>query len=494
MNIALPSLRQALAATLLLCCGTAQADWNALEALKSRYGARITAAAVDLDTGKTLEALHAERRLTPASLSKLVLAAGALETWDVDKTFVTRAVSADDLVDGRLGGDLIVYSEGDATLDHQALWYLAAQIKQAGVRAIDGDIVVKAAPFGLLDCETKDRCDALARSHTAYDAPLSAFGVDYGTWCIDVKPGTPGQPAQVLSCAAVDVPIPLEGRIETRNSRRRTGLWLDRVTLSDTEALVMGGDIGARADGMRLYRSMADPSLGAGMLLRQILRELGVQAEGAVEVRDDAVPRAVRLLAEIHSEPLRQQVQSLLRYSNNYISDVLTLAMAAERTPQPVTTLAQASQALADLVMRAREAMGYPLPADAADRPLLLSGSGLTPENRLSAQDLVALLHYQYRSTQTFPVFYGGLVVPAQAPSSYIRTGSGAWRDRVALKTGTLSEPYSVFGTAGYLRKRDGGWIAFAALVNGASARKSVPMRESLAAIRKDVDRLLAQY
>jgi len=52
MNIALPSLRRALAAALLLCCGAAQADWSALQALKSRYGARITAAAVSAWSGR----------------------------------------------------------------------------------------------------------------------------------------------------------------------------------------------------------------------------------------------------------------------------------------------------------------------------------------------------------------------------------------------------------------------------------------------------------
>lgn len=480
------------AAIAAVLAGPAHADWAALEALKAKRGARITAAAVDLDTGKTLQTLDAETRLSPASVSKLVLAAAALETWPVDKTFATRVVSARPVADGKLDGDLVVYSEGDATLDHQALWFLAAQVKQAGVRSVNGDLVVKAAPFGLLGCETKDRCDALARSHTAYDAPLSAFGVDYGTWCVDVKPALPGTAAQVQSCAAVDVPIPLEGMIQTRQARRGTWLWLDRVTMRDSEALVMGGDIRAGVSDTRLYRSMADPALGAGLLLRQVLGEIGIKVGGPVTVSAGSIPRQALPLAEIQSRPLREQIANLLRYSNNYISDVLTLAMAAERTPEPVTTLENAARPLADLVLRAREEAGYP--TDAEERPVMHSGSGLTPENRLSAQDLVALLSRQYRNTQTFPAFYGGLVVPGQAPNSYMRIGSEAWKGRVALKTGTLSEPTSVFGTAGYLRKQNGGWIAFAALVNGASPRKPVPMRESLDAIRKDVDRLLAKY
>ncbi|MEQ1439181.1 D-alanyl-D-alanine carboxypeptidase/D-alanyl-D-alanine-endopeptidase [Fontimonas sp. SYSU GA230001] len=481
------------ALALFAASAAAQAEWKSLEALQGRFDARVTAVAVDLDSGATLQALDADRRLTPASLSKVVLAAAALETWDADKTFATRIVGAAPAADGKLAGDLVVYSEGDATFDHQDLWLLAAQLKQAGVHVVEGGVVVNAEPFGRLGCETKDRCKALARSHTAYDAPLAAIGVDYGTWCVDVSPAAPGATARVRSCAGVEVPIPLEGAIRTSAARRSTWLWLDRITRPAGEALLMGGDIHPGAGETRLYRSMADPALGTGLLLRQVLNEIGIAVGGAVSVIDGPLPRDRQLLAQTQSRPLREQVASLLRYSNNYISDVLTLAMAAERTPEPVTSLAAAARPLSDLVLRARQEVGYPPPRD-DDRPLLLSGSGLTPENRLSAQDLVAVLRRQYGNTQTFPVFYGGLVVPGQAPHARLRIGNAAWRERVALKTGTLTEPYSVFGTAGYLRKRNGGWIAFAALVNGASPRKPVPSAESLAAIRKDVETLLAKF
>lgn len=478
----------------LLPIAPASAEWSALQTLQAKRGVHITAAAVDLATGKTLQALNPEQRLMPASLSKIVLAGAAFNAWPGDKTFATRVVSERAPRDEKLDGDLIVYSEGDATLDHQSLWFLAAQVRQAGIRKVRGDLVVKAAPFGVLDCETKDRCEAQARAHTAYDAPLAAFGVDYGTWCVDITPTRPGDVASVQSCAAIDVPIPLEGEIQTKKGKPRTWMWLDRVTRDDDEALIMDGDIGASAPAQRLYRSMTNPSLGAGMLLKQILGELDIKVEGNVRVDNGALPKDAHLLARIDSKPLNEQVASLLRYSNNYITDVLTLALAADRTPKPIGSLAEASRQLEDYILRAREGMGYPLPRDADDRPHMLSGSGLTPENRLSAQDLVAVLTAEYRDTQRFPLFYAGLVVPAQAPHGYIRHGNQDWKNRVSFKTGTLSEPHSAFGIAGYMRRNDGGWIAFAALVNGSSARKSISMRESLDAIRKDVEDLLKRY
>ncbi len=126
--------------------------------------------------------------------------------------------------------------------------------------------------------------------------------------------------------------------------------------------------------------------------------------------------------------------------------------------------------------------------------PPIYSGSGLTTDNRLSAEDLVRLLAYQYRDPRRFPAFYGGLVVPRDAPFVFLRQGGTAWLDRVALKTGTLDNPRSVCGIAGYLRKRNGGWIAFAAIVNGGPGWKHVPLFQALEAERTDVESLLKKY
>jgi serine-type D-Ala-D-Ala carboxypeptidase/endopeptidase (penicillin-binding protein 4) len=461
-----------------------------LKRLQAERGARISALVFDLDNDEVLTSLNARKRVSPASLTKLVLASAALETWSGDHQFSTQVQGTPPDATGVISGDLWISGEGDPSFEHRDLWLLAARLKQAGVRLIDGDIVASYAPFGMLPCETKDRCDAAQGSHTAYDAPLSALGVDYGTWCIDVLPQQPGHAATLAHCAAIDVPIPLQGAVASRASDRPNGLWLDRRSIGGEDRLVMGGEISREA---RLYRSMGDPALGTAQLLRQALNELGVGVTGSVHASESAAPEHLVPLARHEGTPLRHQVTSLLRYSNNYISDMLTLGLALQRTPEPVTSLAGASQILVDRIYRARRAVG--LPEDRVDQQpvVLLSGSGLTPENRVSAEDLVALLRDEYRNTRRFPLFYAGLVVPGEAPSRSLRRGGDAWRERVMLKTGTLSEPTTVFGTAGYLRKRDGGWMAFAVMVNGAP-RKGIPMAVSLQAIRRDIERLLAAH
>src|SRR4029077_20442358 len=85
--------------------------------------------------------------------------------------------------------------------------------------------------------------------------------------------------------------------------------------------------------------------------------------------------------------------------------------------------LADASKELSEFVQRALRAQSR----TRVSAPLLLSGSGLTPENELAAHDLVALLAFEYHDSRHFPAFYGGLTVPRQAPFGFLRQGSEAW-------------------------------------------------------------------
>jgi D-alanyl-D-alanine carboxypeptidase/D-alanyl-D-alanine-endopeptidase (penicillin-binding protein 4) len=458
-------------------------QWPALAQLE-RTGAQVSAAAIDLDDNHAIDELHADTHLTPASLTKLVTAAAALSRWPPDKVFHTRLLAGGAIIDGQLRGDLVLLGAGDPSLDDQAFWSLAAQLRGAGLTRVQGRLLVIPAPFGAVGCETQDRCDALQHSDRSYNAPLAAIGVDFGNWCVQVRPAAVGGAALVQGCGVNQLPINVEGTIHTVTASGHPSFWVERVTDGSGDHLRAGGDIPA-GPAQQLYRSMSDPVRDSGLLLREMLRELGVPVSGAV-VTGAAPPATMQLLAEVQGLALGEQLGRMLRYSNNYIADVLTLDLAADAGGTVPTQLAGAASVLSDF-------LGTLGPA-ARSGPVLHSGSGLTPENLLSAHDLVLVLAHAYRETRRFPTYYGGLVVPRDASFGFLREGSDAWLDRVALKTGSMDTPHSVLGIAGYLRKRNGGWIAFAAIVNGGATRTHIPLREALAAARSDVEALLARY
>ena len=100
--------------------------------------------------------------------------------------FDTHLLANAPIVRGRVTGDLILEGAGDPSLDDQSLWQLAAQIRGAGVEVVSGDLFVDPSPFGVVTCETEDRCHALQSSDSAYNAPLASVGVDFGNWCMVV--------------------------------------------------------------------------------------------------------------------------------------------------------------------------------------------------------------------------------------------------------------------------------------------------------------------
>ena len=115
--------------------------------------------AVDLAGNRVISGLNADSRLTPASLTKLTITAAALETWPADKAFKTQLLTATRVQNGELPGDLVLQGAGDPSLDDHSLWSLAAQLRGAGITTIRGRLIVNAAPFGLVACETEDRCN-----------------------------------------------------------------------------------------------------------------------------------------------------------------------------------------------------------------------------------------------------------------------------------------------------------------------------------------------
>jgi D-alanyl-D-alanine carboxypeptidase/D-alanyl-D-alanine-endopeptidase (penicillin-binding protein 4) len=478
-----------LACAMAMCAASpARAEWRALEAL-SHSGAEVSAVALDLDSGAVIQQLNPDRRLTPASLTKLAVAAASLNRWAADKFFETRLLGSGTMRGGELNGDVIFDGSGDPTLEYSALLALAVQAKGAGVTSVTGRVVVYLKPFSDVGCETHDRCGALARSDTAFNAPLSAVGVDYGNWCVSVQATLPGTAALVRGCGVAHLPVAVEGTITTGTAASKKTFWVERATNAGVDVLRVGGQIpiGTRE---RVYRAMSSPALGVGLLLRESLRELGVNVPGDVIVTKGAVPSGTVVLAQTEGLVLREQLGRMLRFSNNYIADVLTFDLAADMSGTAPAGLAEASKGLSEFVLRALRSENH----GKASAPLLLSGSGLTPENELSAHDLVALLAYQYHDSRYFPAFYGSLTVPRQAPFGFLRQGTEAWLDRVALKTGTMDEPHSVCGIAGYVRKKSGGWIAFAAIVNGSSTTRHVPLYKSMEASRTDLEALLTRY
>lgn len=465
----------------------------ALHRLQARLGVATSALVVRLDEHRTLAAIDPKTRLIPASLTKLYTAAAALHRWGPDHRFVTRLAYRGRIAAGVLHGDLVFVGAGDPGLTWDSLWELAAgAVAQAGLRRVRGDLVVDQSRLGAVPCATSDRCRALHGSDHAYNAPLSSAGVDYGAWCVWVRPApAAGHRAAAGLCPPVVPGTALVGWVRTtaRGHGAHVELW--RTTEAGVDTLHIGGAVSATLPTGRYYVSASDPAHLTGVLLRSLLAARGVRVDGRIRVVSHPLANLAPLVA-VKGPTLGHEISVMMHYSNDYMADVLALDLVRERAGDAdPPLLADAGAALGRFAAAMDRAARIP---GAAPRgtPVIASGSGLTPANRLSADDVVALLTRMYHSPALFPSYLAALSVPRGAPMRMLRGGNRVWLTQTAVKTGSMNEPVSVLGVAGYFRTRDGGWGAFAVLVNGTRRRPHFAWYQAMAAIEHDIARLAA--
>jgi D-alanyl-D-alanine carboxypeptidase/D-alanyl-D-alanine-endopeptidase (penicillin-binding protein 4) len=466
----------------LFVTAPAAADLPALKALESA-GYEVAALVVDLQSGRTVAEIAPGRLLIPASVVKLYTAALALETFGPDYRFETQALARGARQGSRLDGDLVLRGGGDPKLTSEGLWRLTLDVARAGLTEVSGDLVVDESLFGRIACDNEDRCKAEQRTWRAFDSLLSAAAVNHGTVTIVVSPGAePGRPAQVTLDPYPVPGLSINGLVQTVPGYGNH-VEISRYTSDGAEVLQVGGTIGVKAGAHRIYRSLGRPAQYAGELFAALLRAAGVNVRGKVRVSHQPVNG--QSLALLSGEPLGSTLGEMLYYSNNLMADMLALGLLRERrreAPISMNAAGEELQAYArDLTHRSPYARG-------SSGARLFDGSGLNPENRLSPIDLIALLAEVYRRPQDFPFFLGALRVPYHSPARGLNGGAEILR-RMALKTGGLTEPVSAHTLAGYLRFDDGGWGAFALMVNGKPG-KPVSRARAFEAMRSDIAHL----
>ncbi|WP_043528368.1 D-alanyl-D-alanine carboxypeptidase/D-alanyl-D-alanine endopeptidase [Litchfieldella xinjiangensis] len=445
----------------------------------TQQGFAIGAQARLLDDGEVLGEIDSARQLSPASVSKLYIAAAALDRWGPQHTFTTRLISLGEISDdGTLHGDLVLEGGGDPALDSRDLWQLVQTLRQRGVERIDGQLIISQWRFGPVDCMTEDRCQARTRTATTYSAQLTSAGVNHGNWCLNVAPARQvGDPARLSSCDTVIPATGLTNRVTTAAGGSETQLNVERVTESGSDVMVVRGQIAQDAFPRTVYRSSSDPAIQTAETLVALLEQAGVAVTQGYSVSVTQPPANARTLAALDGEPLQEVLMRMLNHSNNFMADVLSLNLA---------DTAQASLIDAGAAL---EGFAQKLPGHGELR--LLSGSGLTTENRTSAQGVNALLEHMYRQPALFPSFVAGLQSPANGVMRFIRRGSSTFQEHVMLKTGTLNQPFAVRSVGGYFRTESGRWGVFSVLVNGSSQTPYLNWTKVLDPLARDLEAMI---
>lgn len=445
---------------------------------------------VRLSDGKTIYEHNPDRLVTPASVTKVLTAAAVLSRLGPSHAIKTPLFHTGTRKNERVTGDLIIVGRGDPFIVSEKLWQLAADLRNLGIREFRGDLVLDQSLFAG-SSRDPSRLEGMNTSRNAYDAPVSAFGVNFNTFALVVAPGeAPGRPAYVSIDPYPLRHVTLENNVKTSNGKATKSIDVRRSSSAakDTERLVATGTISADAGIQKIYRSIGDHVRASGEYVKAFLKNEGIIVTGKVREGlkpDDAVP-----LIEIDGYEMRRIVQGLNTFSNNYIADVLVKRLGASfpRSGKPdMPGSGSYENGLAVISEFLRKDVGI------TDGFTLLNGSGLATENRLTARQVTRVLQYMEQRMEVFPDFIASL--PANGLDGTLRKRfakdeTESFKGQIRAKTGTLSDPISVAGLAGYFRHPKHGMIAFAMIENG-NEGESQP---SIVDLRDRQDRVLVAF
>lgn len=474
-----------LAASLLLVLVSASAlaaKSNAESAVERLLNGQVSQAVsqsvivVRLNDGKTLYEKDAEKLMSPASVTKVVTTAAVLTKFSPVHTFKTQFFHTGARKNERILGDLVVVGDGDPFVVSEKLWQLAADIKNMGIREFAGDLVIDNTLF---DDETRDagRVGTAKATRNAYDAPITAFGVNFNTFAVAIAPGAAaGKPAEVSLDPYPLRNVTIDNEVRTGKAKTAKSLEVRRVDAKGGERLVASGAVPEGGGIYKVYRSVGDPVVAAGEYVKAFLRSEGVIVRG--NVKQAAKPAGATPLVELESYDLRRISHGLNTFSNNYIADVLVkrLGAAFPRSGSPDQpgsgTYANGLAVISDFL---RKDVGI------KGEFALQNGSGLDTDNRLSARQVADVLMYMERRMDLFPDFLASF--PASGWDGTLKKRFHKGEQEVLngffrAKTGTLTVPVAVAGLAGYFRHPKHGLTAFVILENGQTGKAQPPIAD----------------
>ncbi len=393
-----------------------------------------------------------EAVVNPASLMKLITTTAALDLLGPAFTWNTPVYVDGPIKDGLLQGNVYLRGQGDPRLVVERLWLLMRRLQAMGVARIQGDIVLDRSAFALAP-----------RDPGSFDGePLRPYNAAPDALLINFKSIVLGfVPDAAAKLALVQLDPPLAGVSHTASVPLVAGPCTDyraslRADFQDPERIRLLGGYPASCGERSWPLAYADPASHSRRAVAAMWQMVaGPQALGGT-VREGSVPPDLRPMFQLESAPLGELIRDINKFSNNVMAQQLFLTLSWQQ--KGVGSL----EGSREVVLRWwRDRLGEPL-------PVLDNGSGLSREERSSAQGLARLLTWVHRSP-----FQAELVasLPLSGQDGTLRRSRS--QTSAHLKTGSLRD---VSGVAGFVHSPGGKNLVLVALVNspqvsGANAR-----------------------
>ncbi|MGZ3809952.1 MAG: D-alanyl-D-alanine carboxypeptidase/D-alanyl-D-alanine endopeptidase, partial [Bacteriovorax sp.] len=330
----------------------------------------------------------------------------------------------------------------------EKMWFLVNELKRTGLSSIEGDLSVDATRF---DDELFDSGRESVRVDRAFDAPVTAASFNWNSTNIFIRPGDKvGVSARVFLDPENDY-LELENKTKTVAKSGVKSLEASRVKVGDHDKIIVSGSISEGGPEAIIYKSISNPNLWIGMHLKEFLKQRGIALKGKVKIA--SCEDGAATLAVSPSKNLNEILSDMLKFSNNFVAEMLAKNLAAEKSSTPARMKDGIEEIKKYLDSLGLERKDY----------VLENVSGLTRENRFTAKQLALVLKSLKNDFLIFPEFASGLPIAGVDGTLKNRMKKGE-QVLVRAKTGYLD---GVVGLAGFVGRKNDSPLIFVFMYNG---------------------------
>lgn len=401
--------------------------------------------------GRTLVSRLARSPLRPASNLKLLTCATALVLLGPDASFETTFLTRDPVAEGVLEGDLIVSAGGDPLYRDGSdgsiedwIGPVARHLRELGIQRVQGSLVLDEGEF--LSPGPGPGWPDPKEYWKEYCALSAGFSANAGCLTATVLPAAPGGQATVRVRPRT-FGLDRKGTVTTGKARSS----LNVAVGANSGGVTVRGSIPSDVSEYEARFSAPDPVELFGHAVVGSLERNGVSIRSGFRRQRGAAAdaKAIAVLAS----PMRDALVPVLRDSNNSVADQLFVATAHG------VGLGGTREGGLAATRRALEALGVTHEGLAQ-----VDGSGLSRDNRVSTEQLTALLAEVLEVGEpATELFLEALPVAGISGSLAGRMKAGAAKGRVRAKTGFIG---GTSGLSGFVETRDGRTLIFSILVD----------------------------
>lgn len=452
---------------------------------------------------------------TPASTMKLVPSFIALDTLGADFVWHTRVYHTGIIIGDKLYGDLIIQGSGDPKMTHERLQQLLYKVQTAGIRHINGDIIIDSAVFKNV---TKDPAAFDNSPLRPYNASPDGFLVNFSSIGIQSYPLDNTRAQLIYTPQLANYQLP--SMINIRSAACGQARYSIAPQWQPTQ-LTLNTNLPDSCGEHAFYVAYPDAKDFAARVIASKWQTLGNTLSGKVISQEtpyndnNTVNKQTKLprgLAAIAMSPLpivsypslnlTQQIYDINHFSNNVMTEQVALSIGAyNSTNNPINNIGvnkintdKAStnkesvnnkgsdtdkvinnQATSLYQFGQPKATDYPQALQTINQwwqtklttppPHLSNGSGLCRDCTISAANLSELLTYAYEqpSFDAYVSSLGIAGVSGTISAHSERLPKSQAIGRAWIKTGTLN---NVTSMAGYVKGLSGQDYVVVGMIN----------------------------